>query len=55
MWKNYSESYLKHNRRTCISIMMAVFGAMMFLSLICTMAFNLWKYEIERIELEEGG
>nr|WP_289064232.1 ABC transporter permease [uncultured Anaerostipes sp.] len=55
MWKNYSESYLKHNRRTCISIMTAVFGAMMFLSLICTMAFNLWKYEIERIELEEGG
>ena len=35
--------------------MTAVFGAMMFLSLICTIAFNLWKYEIERIELEEGG
>ena len=55
MWKNYSEGYLKHNRKTCISIMTAVFGAMMFLSLICTIAFNLWKYEIERIELEEGG
>lgn len=54
MWKEYSRSYLKNNRASGRSIMSAAFVATMFLSLLCSIAYNLWVYELEKIALEEG-
>lgn len=54
MWKDYSKSYMKHNRASSVSIMAAVLVAAVFLSLLCSMAYNFWVYEMEKIILEEG-
>lgn len=54
MWKDYSKSYLKYNRASSISMIAAAFIATMFLSLLCSIAYNFWVYEIEKITLEEG-
>ena len=54
MWKDYSKSYIKNNRASSISIMAAALVATMFLSLLCSMAYNFWIYEVEQIILEEG-
>lgn len=54
MWKDYSRSYMKHNRASGISIMAAVLVASMFLSLLCSAAYNFWVYDLEKIRLEEG-
>lgn len=55
MWKDYSLSYIKNNRSSSISVMITAFIAAWLLSLLCGLFYNVWKYEIERIELEEGG
>ena len=55
MWKDYSWSYIKNNRSSGISVMTAAFISALLLSLLCGLFYNAWKYEIERIELEEGG
>ena len=55
MWKEYSSGYLKKNRASSISVMTAAFISALLLSLLCGEFYNLWKYEVERIELEEGG
>ena len=55
MWKDYSKSYIKNNRASSISIMAAAFVAAMFLSCVCSMAYNFWAYDVEQIILEEGG
>ncbi len=54
MWKDYSKSYIINNRASSISIMAAAFAATMFLSLLCSIAYNFWVYEVEQIILEEG-
>ncbi len=54
MWKDYSKSYIKNNRGSSISIMAAAFVATMFLSLLCSIAYNFWVYDVEQIILEEG-
>ena len=54
MWKDYSKSYIINNRASSISIMAAAFAATMFLSLLCSVAYNFWVYEVEQIILEEG-
>ena len=55
MWKNYSKSYIKNNRASSISIMAAAFVAAMFLSCVCSIAYDFWAYDVEQIILEEGG
>ena len=55
MWKDYSLSYIKNNRSSSFSIIIATFLSALLLSLLCGLFYNMWKYEIERIELEEGG
>ena len=35
--------------------MIAAFISALLLSLLCGMFYNLWKYEVERIKLEDGG
>lgn len=54
MWKDYSSSYIKNNRASSISIMVAAFISALFLSFLCSMFYNFWVYEIENITLEEG-
>lgn len=54
MWKDYSFSYIKNNRSSSVSVLIAAFFAALFLSLLCGSFYNLWKYEVERIEIEEG-
>lgn len=54
MWKDYSKSYIKNNPGSSISIIAAAFAATMFLSLLCSLAYNFWAYEVEKIILEEG-
>lgn len=55
MWKDYSSSYIKNNRSSGMSVMIAAFISALLLSLLLGLFYNAWKYEIERIELEEGG
>ena len=55
MWKDYSKSYIKNNRASSISIIAAAFVAAMFLSCVCSIAYNFWAYDVEQIILEEGG
>lgn len=54
MWKSYSASYIKQNRASSISIMVAALIASLFLSLLCSLFYNFWIYEIENIIIEEG-
>ncbi len=54
MWKDYSKSYIKNNRASSISIMAAALVATMFLSLLCSTAYNFWAYDVEQTILEEG-
>lgn len=54
MWKDYSKSYIKNNRASSLTIMAAALVATMFLSLLCSIAYNFWVYEVEKITLEEG-
>lgn len=54
MWKEYSFRYIKNNRASSISIIVAAFISSLFLSFLCGLFYNLWIYEIEQIVLEEG-
>lgn len=54
MWKDYSAGYIKNNRSSGMSVIIAAFISALLLSLLCGLFYNLWKYEVERIELEEG-
>ena len=55
MWEDYSSGYIKNNRSSAMSVMIAVFISALLLSLLLGLFYNAWKYEIERIEREEGG
>ena len=55
MWKEYLSDYLKHNRSLALAVRIAAFISALLLSLLCGLFYNAWKYEVERIELEEGG
>ena len=55
MWKDYSLNYIKNNHSAGLSVTIAAFISALLLSLLCGLFYNAWKYEVERIELEEGG
>ncbi len=55
MWKDYSSGYIKNNRTSGMSVMIATFISALLLSLLLGLFYNAWKYEIESIEQEEGG
>ena len=55
MWRDYSSVYMKNNRTAGLSVTIAAFISALLLSLLCGLFYNAWKYEAERIELEEGG
>ena len=54
MWKEYSEGYIKNNVSSSFSVRISAFISALLLSLLCGLLFNTWKYEVERIGLEEG-
>lgn len=54
MWRDYSSGYIKNNHSSSITIMIAALISALLLSLLCGLFYNTWKYEVERIELEEG-
>lgn len=54
MWKDYSINYIKKNKSTVIFISIIILVASMFISLLCTLFYNMWIDEIERIKITEG-
>lgn len=54
MWKDFSASYIKNNRASSISLIAAAFISALFLSFLCSLFYNFWVYEVERIVQEEG-
>lgn len=46
---------MRNRHSTGLSVIIAAFISALLLSLLCGMFYNMWKYEIERILLEEGG
>ena len=55
MWKDYSSGYIKNNPSSSLSVRLSALLSALLLSLLCGLFYNAWKYEVERIELEEGG
>ena len=54
MWKDYSIGFIKRNRASSLSVLVAAFVSALFLSLLCGLFYNFWNYEIESVILEEG-
>ena len=54
MWKDYSSDYIKNNRSSGISVMIAAFISALLLSLLLGLFYNAWKYQIESVKQEEG-
>ncbi len=54
MWKDYSIGFIKKNRASSVSVLVAAFISALLLSLLCGLFYNFWNYEIESIVLEEG-
>ena len=54
MWKDYLAGYIKNNRASGVSVRIATVISALLLSLLCSLFYNLWIYEIERIKAEEG-
>ena len=55
MWREYSSGYLKNNRAAAAAVMTAALISSLLLSLLGCLFYNMWKYEVERISLNEGG
>lgn len=53
MWREYSSGYLKNNRASAVSARTATFISSLLLSLLGSLFYNMWKYEVERLR-EEG-
>lgn len=54
MWKDYSASYIKNNRASGASVMIASFISALLLSLLGSLFYNVWVYEVEQTKMEEG-
>lgn len=54
MWKEYSTSYIKNNKTTSVSLMVAALISAMFLSLITSVFYNMWIDNINQIVKDEG-
>lgn len=55
MWKDYVSGSIKNNRSSSLTVRLSAFIAALLLSLLCGLFYNAWKYEVERIILEQGG
>lgn len=54
MWRDYSRDSIRNNRASAISILAASFVAALFLSLLCSLFYNIWLDNIEGTKQEEG-
>ncbi len=54
MWRTYAFDMVKNNPSSGMSVRIAAFISALLLSLLTGVFYNLWKYEVERIILEEG-
>lgn len=54
MWREYSADYIKQNRSSGLSIMVAAFIAALFLSFLCSLFYNFWLDNIEGTKMETG-
>lgn len=54
MWRHYSKDYIRHNKASGISIMTAAFITALLLSLVCSLFYNIWKYDVDKIIYKEG-
>lgn len=54
MWKDFSVTYLKNNKATGISIAVAAFIAALFISGLCSLFYNMWVDNTNRVLREEG-
>lgn len=54
MWRTYAFDMAKNNPSSGMSVRIAAFISALLLSLLTGVFYNLWKYEVERIILEEG-
>lgn len=54
MWRDYSAGYIRNNRSSSMSIMIAAFICAVFLSLMMGLFYNMWKADVERIIRSEG-
>lgn len=54
MWNDFSIGFIKKNRASSLSIMVAALISSLFLSFLCTMFYNFWAYEVGKIVIEEG-
>lgn len=55
MWRDDLAGLLKNNRSFGLSVRISAFISALLLSLLFGLFYNAWKYEVERIEQEEGG
>ena len=54
MWKDHSADYIRQTKSSAVSVVVAAFISALFLSLLCSLAYNFWTYETEQIVIEEG-
>ena len=54
MWREYSISFIRKNRASSISIMVAALISAMLLSLLCSVFYNMWVYDVESVKAEDG-
>ena len=54
MWKDYSSGYVRNNKASSLSIVIAAFISALLLSLLCSLFYNLWFYEVQSLKAEEG-
>ncbi len=54
MWRAYIADHVKNDRSSSLSVKISALIAALLLSLLCGLFYNAWKYEVERIQLEEG-
>lgn len=55
MWKEYLSDYRKNNPASGLTVRLSAFISALLLSLLCGLFYNMWKYEVEKVQLEEGG
>lgn len=54
MWKHYIRGQLRQGRSAVLSVAAASFVSALLLALVCTLFYNLWRYDIQTVEHTEG-
>ncbi len=54
MWKEYSRDDIRYNRASSMSVMIAVFISALLLSLLCSVLYNTWNYDVVRVKTKDG-